>query len=294
MRSDWKFKLLVLTGAASLILAVLTSTRPGEADTKAGLEIDFEGQLLDEDQRPIAGIYPLEFLLYRGTDDERAIWRETHWVAVASGRYKVRLGTESLIRPELARDGRKVFLGVNLTGAGELTRQSITLPDGDKKPDAAEVKVDDKIEDKIEDKKAIDKKNEAAAAARKGAEPPARNDGKTQYKTESSFAEVADFARRAGVAEDAEKVGGKSLKELEDEIERLRGLLAEHRTDPAAHASTKGKTLLGTDNTVLPRVGGTGGSAYLRECPPGYVVTGIRGSSGALIDSVQLICSPLQ
>ena len=284
MQHDIKFKARVALGATLLVLAVLTSTSKGEADNPAGLEIEYEGQLLDEDRKPIAGIFPLEFLLYRGESDDRAIWRETHWVAVHSGRYKVRLGSTSRIRPELAASRQDMFLGVNLSEGGELTREAIELPSP-------------QSDKKTRDDREPDKKDEPAKVVKEDLKPPVKppnqaDKNKPSYRTESSFADKAEFATRAGVADDSEKLGGKTLKQLEDEIERLRSQLAEHRTDAGSHGG--GKVTVGADTTVLPRVGGTGGGAYQHECPPGYVVTGMRGSSGALVDSFQIICSPLQ
>jgi hypothetical protein len=41
-------------------------------------------------------------------------------------------------------------------------------------------------------------------------------------------------------------------------------------------------------------VGGKGGQRYERKCPDGFVMTGIRGGAGALMDSVEIICTQLK
>ena len=274
--TDRRFTGLVAVATTSLILVVaLTLSSRGEADTKDGVSIEYAGQLLDEKRKPIAGIFALDFILYKGPDDKKEVWRESHWVSVAGGKYKVRLGTQTAIRQELASSGQALTLGVNLKGVGELTRESIELPKRDADPipvkktaQAPPVKATPEVE----------------------AAPAKKQPKKTTLRTESSFSEVAEFAKRSGVAENAEKLGGMSRKDLEGEISRLRTLLAEHRN--TNHGG--GELEIGTKTTVLPRIGGVGGSAYLRECPPGHVVTGVRGSAGALVDSFQIICSPIK
>ncbi len=277
--------LLSLVVLALVALAVLSIARTSDAEPPQGVEIEYDGRLLDEKRKPIAGIFPLEFMIYREQGADRPIWRETHWVAVSGGRYKVRLGSSNRIRADLSRDGKPLFLGVNLKNGAELTRETISLPKADVPAPASPAKVTEVSPGKAAPEKNDPVEKKPAPVADKAAD---KDDDKPQYKTEASFAELAEYAKRAGVAENAEKVGGKSIEELEAEIEKLRTLIAEMRTDKG------GGVTVGSDTTVMPRVGGTGGTAYVRECPPGHVVTGIRGTGGALIDSIQLICSPLR
>lgn len=266
--------------AAAPLLLLASPLQLASAEPR-NVEIAYQGELLDEKQQPIAGVYPLEFRIYNDARSENPLWRELHWIALADGRYHVRLGSESPIRANLATPGARLFLGIHLAGGGELLREPVTFPGAapTDKPDATT---------------AADKTPPPAATP----EPPpadAHADS-PRYKTESSFAEVADFAKRAGTAENAEKLNGRTLEDLEAEIERLRDELARHRADKAAHGegAATGAPKLNGASTTLPRVGGTGGTPYTRECPPGHVVTGIRGAAGALIDSVQLICTPLE
>lgn len=254
------------------------------------VEIAYHGELLDEGRKPIGGVYPLEFKLYNDRMSERALWTETHWVAVVDGVYDVRLGSESRIRNTLARPGARLYLGINLMGGGELLREPLSFPGSDKaEPVEPEALADGATAEPATP--VVD----APVPAKDAPPTPATPTGKPEYKTESSFAEVAEFAKRAGTADNADKLDGKSLAELEAEIERLRDELSRHRTDKDGHSGAGGgEVKVGGETTVLPKVGGRGGAAYNRECPPGYVVTGIRGAAGALIDSIQLICSPLE
>lgn len=106
------------------------------------------------------------------------------------------------------------------------------------------------------------------------------------------FADLADrslFAVEADEADDCLRIGGRTLEEL-DRYEELLGQISELRTQVDEMTGAA----LGSRTTTLERVGGAGGNSYSRTCPPGHVLTGIRGGAGALIDSVELICSPLQ
>ncbi|MFT6399264.1 MAG: hypothetical protein ACJAYU_004029 [Bradymonadia bacterium] len=106
------------------------------------------------------------------------------------------------------------------------------------------------------------------------------------------FADLADrslFAVEADEADDCVRIGGRTLEEL-DRYEELLGQISELR----AQVDDMTGAALGSRTTTLERVGGAGGNSYSRTCPPGHVLTGIRGGAGALIDSVELICSPLQ
>ena len=276
---------VIVAGAAVLV----TAPEAGLADSNA-VELEYRGELRDEKNKPIAGIYPLEFKLYKSNKSTVPIWRETHWVAVNDGRYTLRLGTENRLRSTLAKPGQTLQLGVFLQNGGELLREPITFPKPEKEDKDAKEEVKEeadpvaaKDDEKGEgDTKGKDDKDDKAA--------PTAGEEKPTFKTESSFAEVADYARRAGVAEDAEKVGGKSITELEAEIEKLREQIAELRV----MVRSGGKSEIGTDVKILPRVGGTGGAPFERQCPPNHTATGIRGSSGALVDSIQLVCSPIE
>lgn len=272
---DRRFHALLALAALFIVLSALTSVTPTAAGPSDSVEIDYEGQLLDERQRPVAGIFPLEFAMFKAPKDKRPAWRETHWVSVIDGKYQVRLGATRTIRDSIARPGDTVYLSVQWDKT-ELTREPFEIPSG-------EAKVAEPAPEPA-----------AQPAAEEPDEPkvPARvAPTKTVYKSEASFADVADYANRAGVAENADKLGGKSLDDVQKSIKDVERRLENHRADADVHGG--GTVTLGSETTVMPRAGGGGGRTYVRECPPGHVVTGIRGGAGALLDSIQLVCSPL-
>lgn len=107
-----------------------------------------------------------------------------------------------------------------------------------------------------------------------------------------TFADLSDqavLADRARVADDCVTLGGRRLEEL-DRFEELLTQIADLRREVDA---ATGPTI-GSRTTTLERIGGAGGLAYARSCPPGHVVVGMRGGAGALIDSIELVCAPLE
>jgi hypothetical protein len=96
---------------------------------------------------------------------------------------------------------------------------------------------------------------------------------------------TVDYAERAGTAvmadhaTQASKLGDMSLKDLLERIKRQ---------------SRSGKVTIGTKTRYSSEVGGGGGFEKDLVCPKGYVVTGVKARSGKFIDSLQLICSPLE
>ena len=106
------------------------------------------------------------------------------------------------------------------------------------------------------------------------------------------FADLADrslYAVQAEEADDCTRLGGKTL----EEIDRYEELIADI-TELRGEVDEMTGAALGSRTTTLERIGGAGGNSYSRTCPPGHVVTGVRGGAGALIDSIELICSPLR
>lgn len=43
----------------------------------------------------------------------------------------------------------------------------------------------------------------------------------------------------------------------------------------------------------LPVYGGTGGNPFTRDCGAGYVMSGLRGRAGLLVDAIGLLCTPV-
>ena len=58
--------------------------------------------------------------------------------------------------------------------------------------------------------------------------------------------------------------------------------------------NVSGKVRISSSKRYTGSAGGEGGVTYELKCPKGHVVTGVRGGSGIYLDSIQLICSPLE
>lgn len=122
--------------------------------------------------------------------------------------------------------------------------------------------------------------------------PPRQSREQILAGLEITFADLAEravVAEEAQLADDCLRVGGKTLEELDRYDSILQELVAvREEVSRATRATVGGRT------TTLERAGGAGGLPYARNCPPGHVVVGIRGGAGALVDSVELVCAPIE
>ena len=91
------------------------------------------------------------------------------------------------------------------------------------------------------------------------------------------YAETAGLAYEAEHAKVADRVGDWGQAELEDHLKNI-----------------SGKVRISSSKRYTGSAGGEGGVTYELKCPKGHVVTGVRGGSGIYLDSIQLICSPLE
>ena len=98
---------------------------------------------------------------------------------------------------------------------------------------------------------------------------------KSAKSSSSDIAERAMHAFEADHATNADKVGNLTVSDLKKMF-------------------TPGKIKTGNRSKETEPAGGPGGKLYELECPRGYVVTGIRGGEGKYLDSISLICSPLE
>jgi hypothetical protein len=76
-------------------------------------------------------------------------------------------------------------------------------------------------------------------------------------------------------AEDCERVGGMSAKQLVAQV-------------------AKKQIQVGTSAHFTSSVGAGEGTPFRLTCPPGFVVTGIKGKAEDSISNMQLVCSPLE
>lgn len=91
------------------------------------------------------------------------------------------------------------------------------------------------------------------------------------------YAETAGFAYEAGHAKAADKLGDVTAEQLLDQIR-----------------AAKPKVKIGGTKRYTASAGGEGGMPFELKCPSGYVVVGVRGGAALYMDSIQLICSPLE
>lgn len=117
------------------------------------------------------------------------------------------------------------------------------------------------------------RRDDASNAAR----PSAGASNDPASKKVVDYAETAGLAFEAEHAKVADKIGSLAEKDL---LEKLKN----------AGSSIN----IGSSKRYTSSAGGEGGVAYELKCPKGYVVTGVRGGSGIYLDSIQLICSPLE
>ena len=91
------------------------------------------------------------------------------------------------------------------------------------------------------------------------------------------YAETSGLAYEAEHAKVADRIGDWGQAELEDHLKNI-----------------SGKVRISSSKRYTGSAGGEGGVTYELKCPKGHVVTGVRGGSGIYLDSIQLICSPLE
>lgn len=86
--------------------------------------VAYEGELLDQNNAPISGVFAMTFELYRSMRATEPVWVEVQFVAVVEGRYRVFLGRTSGV-PKAWEEQERV-LAVQL-GEGEIARHDLLL-----------------------------------------------------------------------------------------------------------------------------------------------------------------------
>lgn len=247
---------ITLFFAAAIALGCLISTtiQAQELAEADQIEVIYQGLLQDESGAPVSGLFPLKFSVYRGSSSAKPLWEEQHFVSIIDGKYAVSLGLKQPLGEFLLAGER--WIGIELAGEGELLRDRLVV--------------------------------ELAGGAGPAQARSASTDG--------SHARSADFAteaERARTADNALALDGMSAEKIEELANLALKRLGEHMADPEAHASSA-RYRIGTERRPMERIGGSGGTPYDIRCPAGYVVTGIEGRAGRLLDSITVVCSPLQ
>lgn len=148
----------------------------------------------------------------------------------------------------------RVYVGVALTGGEEIVREPLR-PAPEPPPQVAAPSAG------------------APSAAPVTAAPTKGADGRLVV----DYAETAGEAYEAHHAKVADKLGSLTAEDVQEKLKR-----------------TGGKATLGKKKHFSASAGGDGGTHYELLCPPGYVVTGVRGGGGIYLDSIKLICQPLE
>ncbi|MFB6263206.1 MAG: hypothetical protein ABEL76_06205 [Bradymonadaceae bacterium] len=269
--------------AAALVLTatVATDSRAASPDSAGSANeghsrtvIDYQGSLQDGQGRPISGVFHLSFKFYAGVQSDRPQWTSDRWVAVTDGQYMVPLGEKTRLRSTTLEHTR--WLGVELVGGPELLRDKLEMARGRttrRRPPAPTADRDRGGSKKT--KKLVEK---------------AKNSKKIAF---ADVAERAVEADRAEVAETARSLGSMSAKKVKKLSNLALERLGEHVADPNAHNAAGGPQL-GDRSRVMKKFGGSGGGSFRSSCPEGYVMTGLRGRSGHVVDAIQIVCRKLE
>lgn len=214
--------------------------------------VRYTGELMQDSKTPLSGVFPITFELYDAEKDDKPIWREKHFVAVDLGAYTIDLGKETAIPSELIRQRR--WLAVRVDTLGELLREQITL-------------------------------NEFRPTERL-APKSIKN---------LSFAELADravTADHAYVAADAQRLGGKTLEEI-DRFGELQRQFVQLRAR-VNNIQNMGGTSVARRTSMSEPIGSGPGAHFRVQCPEGQVMVGITGRADDAIRHAKLICAPLE
>lgn len=240
MFSGRQTTILCLVFAASVVLSTAALGGPKGPMLKM---VTYKGRMVDEAGKPVSGIFPLTFKLFKGVKSKKAIWTESMWVAVDRGIYTVQLGEEKNLPDR--EDLTKLVLGVEIKGIGEVTREPF-LSQGPIGPVSRPAPADS---------------------------PKSGGSAK--------FADTAGYAVEAEHAKNADRIQNLSIDDITRKV--------------IEEGGGGGKVRIGKTRRYGARVGGSGGtSEYNETCPRGYVMTGIRGGAGIYLDSIQIVCSPIE
>lgn len=253
---------LAAVAAVTVSTGVFAGDRPQPGLPVRATVVEYTGKMVDESGKPVSGIYPITFKLYPATKSNRALWSETSWVGVSDGQYKIGIGSGKLL--PAGQDFTKLMLAVEIKGK-ELSRAVFMDADTAKKVKAAQ------------EQNAISQVKLVEDGGR-DSKMPAGNSGSVKYADSAGYAVSADHAKNA------DRLQNLTVEDLVKKMQEEGGGSA------GGGAVTVGKTRRYGD-----RVGGDGGTTEYNEvCPRGYVMVGIRGGAGKFLDSIQIVCAPLE
>lgn len=118
----------VLVPLLALALPAYASPKHGHAAAPASegggkrTVLQFESTLRDEDQKPVSGIFQMEFDLHKPKEG-KAFWKEKHWVAIDNGHYTLQLGHATALPKGL--DPKTAVMAVSIVGVGQVLEEPL-------------------------------------------------------------------------------------------------------------------------------------------------------------------------
>ncbi len=173
--------LRVLLPILSLVLPAIPAH--AAASTKRTV-LQFESTLRDEDQKPVSGIFLMQFDLHK-PKQKNVFWKEKHWVAIDNGHYTIQLGHTTALPKGL--DPKTAVMAVSIAGVGQVLEEPLA-------GGAALAEVDD---------------HGAATGGAAGG------------KRIVPYAEKSGFAYEAERASVADRIGNLTAKMLQDALDAL-------------------------------------------------------------------------
>ena len=228
--------------------------------------VAYKGKMVDEAGKPVSGIFPMTFKLYAGISAKKSLWADTMWVAVDRGIYTVRIGDHKAIPAR--EDLSNLVLGIEIRGLGQVVREPFVASKASVATSASQGPAGGTV----------------VQAPANGANAAALNAAKGQ--SGSKYADAAGYAVEADHAKTADRLQNYTLEDLVRKIAEDSG---------GGGPAKAGKVKIGMDRRFGNRVGGPGGTGeYNEACPKGYVMVGAKGGAGIYLDSIQIICAPLE
>lgn len=257
--TNWTIGRIALFACLLVLFESGAVARPGKAPAPSRTVVEYTGKIVDEGGRPVAGIYPMEFKLYKSVKATKPVWSERAWVAVVDGAYTVEIGARKALPRGM--DFTALMLAVEVDKV-ELSRQVFMDADTARK-----------VADDMEKKAAeVSDTRLSSGGARQGS--PVSNTGSVKYADSAGYAVSADHAKNA------DRIQNLTVEELVKKV-----------GEEAASSTT---VTIGRTRRYGDRVGGPGGDIEYNEvCPRGYVMVGVRGGAGKFLDSIQIVCAPI-
>jgi len=108
--------------ASLLVLMVSPVDGHGRTNKKQRM-IPYSGQMVGAQGESVSGVFHLKFAFHRNDTSTRAVWKETHEVAVIEGRYILDLGARNPIPKSFKLE--QLYISVSLVSGPEIMREAL-------------------------------------------------------------------------------------------------------------------------------------------------------------------------